>query len=140
MTFRASFPLRFAHCDFAGIAYYPRCFELCDAAIEDWTQHALGIDRRHMHEALGLGLPTVAMNASFAAPSRLGDMLDIDVGVRRLGTSSIDLALTVTSDHAPRFAVAYTQVLMRLADTRATPWPADLRAALLQQLEPLDLA
>ena len=32
-VFRQSRPLRFAHCDPAGIAYYPRYLELCDGAI-----------------------------------------------------------------------------------------------------------
>jgi 4-hydroxybenzoyl-CoA thioesterase len=132
--FRASFPLRFAHCDFAGIAYYTRYFELCDATIEDWTAQVLGIDQRAMHEALGLGLPMVELRASFAAPGRLGDMLDIDVAVTRIGTSSVDLALAITCDGTPRFTVSHTQVLMNLAEARAVPWPDAMRAALTHVL------
>ena len=79
--FRTSLPLRFAHCDPAGIAYYPRYFELCDAAIEDWTAAVLGISRREMHVDRGLGLPTVTLTADFAMPSRLGDMLDFTITV-----------------------------------------------------------
>lgn len=138
--FRTSFPLRFAHCDFAGIGYYPRYFELCDAAIEDWTEHVLGIDRRTMHGDLRLAIPTVDIQARFAVPGRLGDRLEIDVALTRVGTSSIDLALTITCDGAPRFAIAYTQVLMRLDDACAVPWPDAMRAALLLTLEPTDAA
>jgi len=128
--FSVTYPLRFAHCDPAGIAYYPRYFELCDAAIEDWTAEVLGVDRRTMHIDMGLGLPTVDLKASFTAMSRLGDLLDISVSVERVGRSSIDLAIDVSSAGEPRFAVRYTQVLTSLTESRAVPWPDDLRERL----------
>lgn len=128
--FSVTYPLRFAHCDPAGIAYYPRYFELCDAAIEDWTAEVLGVDRRTMHIDLGLGLPTVDLKASFTAMSRLGDLLDISVSVERVGRSSIDLAIDVSSAGEPRFGVRYTQVLTSLTESRAVPWPDDLRQRL----------
>jgi len=128
--FSVTYPLRFAHCDPAGIAYYPRYFELCDAAIEDWTAAILGVDRRTMHIDLGLGLPTVDLKASFTAMSRLGDLLDISVSVERVGRSSIDLAIDVSSAGEPRFGVRYTQVLTSLTESRAVPWPDDLRERL----------
>lgn len=124
--FRVTYPLRFAHCDPAGIAYYPRYFELCDAAIEDWTAAVLGASRRVMHMEQGLGLPTVDLKASFTAPSRLGDLLDIGVAVERVGRSSVDLALDISSDGEPRFAVRYVQVLTNLRENRATPWPPEM--------------
>jgi 4-hydroxybenzoyl-CoA thioesterase len=129
--FSVTFPLRFAHCDPAGIAYYPRYFELCDAAIEDWTAEVLGVSRREMHLEMGLGLPTVDLKASFKAMSRLGDLLDISVSVERVGRSSIDLALDISSGGEPRFAVRYVQVLTSLTESRAVPWPHDM----LQRLD-----
>lgn len=124
--FETSLPLRFAHCDPAGIAYYPRYFELCDAAIEDWTAAVLGIDRRTMHQDMGFGLPTVNLQADFAEPSRLGDQLDFTVAVTRVGRSSIDLAVDISSAGQPRFAVRYTQVLTDLAEGNSRVWPPDL--------------
>jgi 4-hydroxybenzoyl-CoA thioesterase len=125
--FRLSVPLRFAHCDPAGIAYYPRLLELCDAAIEDWTVAALGISRRTMHFDLKLGLPTVDLHAIFSRPSRLGDPLDIDVAVARLGNASIDLDVAVSSGGEPRFSIRFTQVLTALETMRARKWPAEWR-------------
>ncbi|AJP71674.1 acyl-CoA thioesterase [Sphingomonas hengshuiensis] len=124
--FSVTYPLRFAHCDPAGIAYYPRYFELCDAAIEDWSAEILGCSRRTMHLELGMGLPTVDLHASFAAPSRLGDLLDIRVAVTRVGRSSVDLALDISSGGEPRFHVRYTQVLTDLARQKSVPWPPAL--------------
>lgn len=124
--FTTRLPLRFAHCDPAGIAYYPRYFELCDAAVEDWTAAVLGLDRRTMHGDLGLGLPTVSLNAEFAAPSRLGDLLDFTVRITRLGKSSIELSIEIACAGEARCAVRSTLVLIDLASARARPWPTEL--------------
>jgi 4-hydroxybenzoyl-CoA thioesterase len=129
-SFRGVYPLRFSHCDPAGIAYYPRYFELVDAAIEDWTAAVLPVSRVAMHRDHGLGLPTVDLQASFAAVSRFGDLLDIALDVVRVGRSSIVLDADISCVGEPRFRVRYTQVLMDLATARAAPWPDAWRAAL----------
>jgi 4-hydroxybenzoyl-CoA thioesterase len=134
MSFTVRYPLRFAHCDPAGIAYYPRYFELCDAAVEDWCADRLGLSRRHMHQTLGLGLPTVAMRATFSAPGRLGDLLDFALVPTRLGTSSIDLAITVTCHGQSRFTAEFTQVLTRLDSGKSEPWPDALRQLLAKEI------
>ena len=133
--FRVSLPLRFGHCDPAGIAYYPRYFELCDAAIEDWTQKALGVSRGTLHLELGLALPTVDLHATFSAPSRLGDLLDIDIAVRRIGRSSLVLAVEVTSGGSERFLVSFTQVLTDMNTMTSQPWPRVWRERLMTLLE-----
>jgi len=134
-AFRGTYPLRFAHCDPAGIAYYPRYFEICDAAIEDWTAQVLGVPRRVMHLEMGLGLPTVSLHAEFAVPSRLGDALDIAVAVTAVGRSSVGLAADVACGGEKRFEVAYRQVLMNLAEARAVPWPPEWGERLRRSME-----
>ncbi len=131
--FRTSLPLRFAHCDPAGIAYYPRYFELCDAAIEDWTAAVLGVTRHEMHFSHGLGLPTVTLTADFAIPSRLGDMLDFTVEVTRVGRSSVDLTVDIHCGDERRFIVRYTQVLTDLAEGKSHPWPSQLHERLIKE-------
>lgn len=128
--FRVSLPLRFAHCDPAGIGFYPRYLELCDAAIEEWTLATIGVSRRVMHMEMNLGLPTVDLRAQFSAVSRLGDQLDIDVAVHKVGRSSVELAVDVTSSGEPRFHIDFTQVLICIETMRSMPWPDDWRARL----------
>lgn len=134
MTFRRTFPLRFAHCDPAGIAYYPRYFEICDAAIEDWTEAVIGVPRRVMHLEMGLALPTVTLSAEFTAVSRLGDPLDISLDVTTVGNSSVGLRAEVESSGERRFAVSYKQVLMTMASGEALAWPAEWRTRLEREL------
>lgn len=134
MTFRTELPLRFADCDPAGIAYYPRLFELCDAAIEDWTLAVLGVPRRVMHLDMRLALPTVTLDAEFTAVCRLGDLLAFAVNVTAVGRTSVNLRTEVTCSGERRFAVNYRQVLMRMAEHTAEPWPEDWRTRLQQEL------
>lgn len=130
MTFRVTTPLRFSQCDPAGIAYYPRYFELLDWAIEDWTAAVLPVSRVAMHRDHGLGLPTVDLQAKFVAISRFGDSLEIAIDVAEVGRSSVRFDAAVSCAGEARFAVGYTQVLMALDVPRAVPWPDDWRAAL----------
>ena len=133
--FTVTYPLRFGHCDPAGIAFYPRYFELCDATIEDWTAAVLGLDRRTMHLDRKLGLPTVSLHADFSRASRLGDQLRFTVCTTRVGNSSLDLTLTVTCDGEPRFVARYTLVLTNLVTFQPAPWPDHLRERLMKEVE-----
>lgn len=132
--FHVAYPLRFAHCDPAGIVFYPRYFELCDAAVEDWTPVILGVSRHTLHLEMGLGLPTVDLHAGFTAVSRLGDLLDIDVILTRVGNSSIDLSIAMSCDGEPRLTARCTQVLTDLSRMRSTPWPPEFRERLQKEL------
>ena len=40
-AFRTAYLVRFAHCDPAGIGFYPRYFDLFNSAVEDWFQTGL---------------------------------------------------------------------------------------------------
>jgi 4-hydroxybenzoyl-CoA thioesterase len=69
--FVAEIPVRFAHCDTAGIVFYPRYFEMFSGVVEDWCADGLGVSFRELHLEQGLGLPTVHIETDFAAPSQL---------------------------------------------------------------------
>lgn len=127
MTFTAGFPIRFAHCDMAGIAYYPRLLELCDAAIEQWCADVLHVPRATMHGDLALAMPTVELTINFAAPCRLGERLDIAVAVTALGRTSLNLVLDGSCAGAPRFRIRLVQVLTGNGTIRPRPWPEDWR-------------
>jgi 4-hydroxybenzoyl-CoA thioesterase len=128
-------PLRFAHCDPAGIAFYPRLMEICDGVVEDWTAEVIGASRRVMHLEMGLALPTVDLRATFAAPCRLGDLLDISLDVTRVGQSSIGLSIRTAVEGEARFEIQYIQVLSDLAKGRSVPWPDEWRRRILGAAE-----
>jgi 4-hydroxybenzoyl-CoA thioesterase len=134
-AFHRRVPLRFAHCDPAGIAFYPRLMEICDGVVEDWTAEVIGASRRVMHLEMGLALPTVDLRATFAAPCRLGDLLDISLDVTRVGQSSIGLSIRTAVEGEARFEIQYIQVLSDLAKGRSVPWPDEWRRRILGAAE-----
>jgi 4-hydroxybenzoyl-CoA thioesterase len=135
VSFVSSQKVRFADCDPAGIAYFPRLLALLDAAVEDWTPEATGISRRDMHLAHGLGLPTGTLATRFTAPARLEERLDIAISLTGIGRSSIALRAEARCDGTARFGATLTQVLVSLKDGRPAAWPDAWRARLATCLE-----
>ncbi len=127
MTFRSTQQVRFAHIDAAGIVFYPRYFEMLNAAMEDYFAGAIGVGFAAMHAERGLGVPTVRLEVDFTAPSRLGDMLDFAIVPVRVGRSSVDMAVQVECGDEVRFRATVVLVCMDLKQGRSVEWPADMR-------------
>ncbi len=130
MIFSATLPVRFGDCDFAGIAYYPRLLALVDAAIEDWTLAALGVDRQTMHRLHHCGLPTRSLSTDFARACRLGENLDIAVAVQAVSARSVTLRVAASVGLEVRFTAVLVQVPIDTRTTLACAWPQDWRARL----------
>ena len=127
MTFVSSHKVRFAHIDAAGIVFYPRYFELLNAAIEDYFAKAVGVDFAAMHVTRKLGVPLVKLESQFIAPSRLGDDLDFVVQVESVGRRSAGFWVEVRCGDELRFSARLVLVCMDLVSGQSTPWPLDMR-------------
>ncbi len=90
MTFTRLVPVRFRHCDPAGIVFYPRYFEMVNDVLEDWFAE-LGLEFGSMHRNTSQGVPTLKLEAEFLRASYLGEVLEWTLKVARLGESSFDL-------------------------------------------------
>ena len=135
----------FAHCDPAGIVFYPRYFEMVNATVEEWFETALGFSFAKIHGDMACAVPTAAINIDFLHPSRLGDVLEFRLYVTRLGRSSIDLQIAAVQADAPdasdgtdRFTMTSTLVFTRKDIAGSAPWPADLRTALQHHINKQD--
>lgn len=133
MTWHRVIDVEFNHCDPAGIVFYPRYFEMTNAAVESLFRDGL----RHPFARLvaeGAGVPTARIEIDFRAPSRLGDRLDLGVDVLALGRSSVTFRITATGgDGVLRFEGRFTLVHIG-AGGRPDPWPAPLRDGLAAHL------
>ncbi|MCP4315567.1 MAG: acyl-CoA thioesterase [Hyphomicrobiales bacterium] len=85
--------MRFADCDPAGIAFYPRLMEHVNGVVEDWFEWPLDYPFNDLHFAKNKGLPTVAINVNFVRPAELGDVIDWRLTVKSLNRSSMTLAV-----------------------------------------------
>jgi 4-hydroxybenzoyl-CoA thioesterase len=127
MMFVSKQEVRFAHVDAAGIAFYPRYFEMHSAAIEDYFARQVGVSFAKMHMERRLAVPTVEIEAKFVAPSHLGDLLDFAVTVARVGRSSADLVVEIRCQDQLRFRVRSVLVCIDLKSGRSCPWPEDMK-------------
>ena len=130
MTFVKRKLVRFAHVDAAGIVFYPRYFELVNAVIEDYFAERVGVDFATMHGMRRIGVPTVALDADFTSPSRLGDRLDFALAVARVGRTSAEVEVAVRCDDAARLRARVVLVCMDLDAASALAWPDDIRSVL----------
>ncbi|WP_044562920.1 thioesterase family protein [Azospirillum sp. B4] len=132
MPFETTTQVRFSHIDAAGIVFYPRYFEMLNAAVEDWCAQALGQDFRTLHLHRGIGVPTVKLDVEFVSPSELGDVLTITLSPREVGRSSCQLHVVFAGEERVRLRANVVLVCMDLEARRATPWPEEMRTHILE--------
>ena len=120
--------IEFNHCDPAGIVFYPRYFEMVNSVIENFFADVVGRSFASMHNGASNGVPTVAMEAVFQKPSRLGDKVRFTLRVERVGGSSVRTVIEGSGPDGPRMRAVMT--LAWIDGMKAAPWPAKMRAAL----------
>ncbi len=132
-------PVRFGDCDPAGIIYFPRFFHFFHEAMETWFGEALGLPYATLIGPRKIGFPAVHTEADFKIPCQLGESIDIELRVHKLGRSSIRFGYIARTSGAPtspaRLTGATVCVVMDLDPQsagfrQALPIPADLRAAI----------
>lgn len=120
--------IEFNHCDPAGIVFYPRYFEMVNSVIENFFADVVGRSFASMHSGADNGVPTVATEAVFQKPSRLGDKVRFTLRVEKVGGSSVKMWIEGYGPDGLRLKVGMT--LAWINGMKAAPWPAEMRAAL----------
>lgn len=128
MTYERLIQIEFNHCDPAGIVFYPRYFEMVNSVIENFFADVVGRSFASMHNGASNGVPTVAMEAMFHKPSRLGDKVRFSLRVVKVGGSSVRLVIQGSGPDGLRLQA--TMTLAWIDGMKAEPWPAEMRAAL----------
>ena len=128
--------IEFNHCDPAGIVFYPRYFEMVNSVIENFFADVVGRSFASMHFGADNGVPTVAMEAVFQRPSRLGDKVRFTLRVERVGGSSVKLWVEGQGPDGLRLRAGMTRAW--IDGMKAAPWPAVMRAALERYKETQD--
>ncbi len=130
--FESSKPIRFHHCDPAGIVFYPEYFVLFNELVEDWFNEGLGINFASYHTRARRGVPAVHVECDFIAPSAVGEMLRLRLGVQKLGTSSLTLAIEAAVGDEVRVRATLVVVHASLDTMRAVPFSSELREKLVR--------
>jgi 4-hydroxybenzoyl-CoA thioesterase len=120
--------IRFHHCDPAGIVFYPQYFVLFNELVEDWFNGGLGMDFGNFHAVDRLGVPMAHIECDFLSPSKVGEVLRFRLAVKKIGTSSLTLAVDARAADEVRVRATLVVVLVNLDSHRPVPIPAGLRA------------
>ena len=131
-AFRSRQLVRYAHCDPGERVYFARFFDMFNAVLEDWFAEGLGCPwgAELMVPPRDLRVPSLAIDAEFMRACTLGETLEFDLWVRRLGRSSFELALAAAARGELRLRVSWTLCTIAFATMRAAPLPQDLRAGM----------
>ena len=84
--------IQWGECDPAGIVFYPRYFEMFDAATTAMFSAATGLTKYQLFETYKFaGYPMVDTSARFLTPCRFGDDVTIETTLTEARRSSFDI-------------------------------------------------
>lgn len=122
--------VRFAHCDPAGIIFFPQYLVLINDLVEDWLGEGLGVANAELILRRRIGTPTVSLQCDFHAVSRLGEQITLGLSVQRIGSKSFTLRHSCHAGGEQRMSARQVLVCTDLHSHRAIEIPQDLRRAL----------
>ncbi len=113
--------------DLARVIYYPTLFHLFEQSIEDLFR-AMNAPYRGRTLDVSLVFPRVSVRGEFLAPIRVGDLLTFEVGVPRIGRTSVTFASRAAGEGGSAVARAeVTAVTVDRAKWTAVPVPEGWR-------------
>ncbi|QIL84128.1 acyl-CoA thioesterase [Diaphorobacter sp. HDW4A] len=127
-------PIRFAHCDPAGIIFFPQYLMLFNGLVEDWFNEGLGVSYAGMLGDQRTGLPIVHLECDFRAVTRMGETVEFGLTVTRMGSRSLTLDMDCHgaggADGVLRVSARKVLVFTSLDTHEAIAAPAHIRAAI----------
>jgi 4-hydroxybenzoyl-CoA thioesterase len=130
IVFERPVRIRFAHCDPAGIVFFPQYLVLTNALVEDWFTDALGIDYAEMIGTRRVGLPIVKLDCEFSRPSKMGETISLALSLLDVSSRSIRIRIVGRGHDGVRFAATQVLVTTSLETGGSISIPDDIRAAL----------
>ena len=119
--------VRFNHTDPASYVFFPRYFEMLQAAVEDWFTIALGISYARLVNDQRIGFPTARTECEFFHPSRLGDTVDTTIYVEHMGNASLHIVFVGSVDGQERLRARSVLVCISLETGKSQPLSDDMR-------------
>jgi 4-hydroxybenzoyl-CoA thioesterase len=113
-AFTRSVPIRFSHCDPAGIVYFPHYFDMFNGLIEDWYGQELGYDYAELITGGRYGFPFVHIECDFKIPSRIGEVIDLTLLIEDIGRASLAIAIVCHRDNIERLRARMVTAMMSL--------------------------
>lgn len=131
-AFVKRYPIRFSHCDPAGIVFFPQYLVLFNQLVEDWFNEALQVPYADLIGRQRFGIPIVRLECDFRAISRMGEELDFSLVPLRIGKKSLSLNFAAHHGQELRVESKQTLVFTHLDDHRSIALPAEIRSRLVR--------
>ncbi|MGA7208799.1 MAG: thioesterase family protein [Pseudolabrys sp.] len=126
-AFTRTVPIRFSHCDPAGIVYFPHYFDMFNGLIEDWYTEQLDVNYAKLILGDRNGFPFVHIETDFKLPSRMGEQLDLTLLLERVGRSSLSVIIVGHIAGVERLRARLTTAMTSLETQRSVELPNALR-------------
>ncbi len=124
--FRRKIPVRFHHCDPAGLVYYPRYFEMVDGTIEDFFESGLKASAPSLLYERSIVTPTVHFTVDFKKPSVFGDRITFRLHVTKIGRTSCHVSMVASKGREVRMTVQQVIVFIHAKKRTPVPIPEDI--------------
>ena len=123
--------VRWSDCDPFGIIYYGAYIRFFEIAEHEMLR-SLGLPFDVLRVERDVWIPRKALTMEFHRPAAMDEEIDISVGVRTIGTTSITFGFEVTAalDGTPRASASLTVVAVDKPTMTSRPIPEWLREAL----------
>jgi acyl-CoA thioester hydrolase len=131
-TFRHSIRVRYGECDVQGVVFNANWLAFFDVVITEAWRERIG-DYMDMLDSHGTDMVVAESNVKFLGPARFDDVIDFDLRVTKLGTTSLSTAIDGSVAGQPVVAGAMRHVFIDPPTKQKKQMPAEIRAA----LEPL---
>jgi 4-hydroxybenzoyl-CoA thioesterase len=134
MAYRTRVKVRFGDIDHAGIAYYPNLYHYTHVAFEEFFEEFVRIPYPTLIREDRIGFPTVRVESYFRRPIHYGDILEVHVGVSRLGESSVTFEFRASraGEGELCFATSHILVAVDMETLKPVRIPERLREAFLR--------
>jgi acyl-CoA thioester hydrolase len=120
--------VRFHECDPQGVVFNAHYFTYVDIALTEMWREAFGSYGDVV--ASGTDVVVVEAGASFRAPARFDDELDVELRIERLGTTSMAMATAIRRDGELLVEGRIVHVFVDTATMAKQAIPDRLRAGL----------
>lgn len=136
-VFRGRRHVYWSHCDPAGIIYEPRFGQWLHDLLERWFEQVVDVPYVDCIQQRRIGFPTKNAASIYHFPARLGDIVEVQLRVERIGRTSItfyyqgwrvDKTTGNTTDLL--FESTVVRVVVDLNSMQPQAWPDDLRSAI----------
>ena len=135
--FKTDRELRFGDCDISGTAYFPAYLDILNGVNEEFWA-SMGFPWHDIVWNARWGTPTVHLTCDFSKPSFFGETLHFELGVIKIGKSSVTIRHRISCGDEIRWTSTQVLAASDLDKHISIPWPPEVLDALNLRLSTTD--